>query len=198
MNPHFVSTEAPLGLTSDCTRLAPRAGDSRIGQLKFLHDAGYQVCEFMRKMQITTTFFRQFKHLSTMLKTAINRCPDTLWGAVRTRQSYSPAMHAYHAIRTLAMPHMLNIPSIELPIEPGLDNMPAKDDVLVMLDEITEYMSKHLVGLTDKEILYNGEVPSVSNLMYALRHAQHHIGMMIGILVEHDIKEPAWSSANMQ
>ena len=149
---------------------------------------------------ISMTFIRQFKHLSKMLTVAINRCPEDLWNRPETRTIQSPAWTACHAVVTLAMPHILNLPSLELPFELESGIAASKEEVRSILRGITEHVLHEYAGMTDERILNTDERegrPGIKNLIYALRHTQHHVSEPTQILAENGVNAPAWSTANM-
>jgi hypothetical protein len=150
--------------------------------------------------EISTGFCRQFKHLSSALTVAVNRCPDELWIRPRTRTSASPSHIVWHAVESLAMPHILNIPADELPDLVIGQDIPTKSQAIALLSAVAEHVAQTYTKLSDEAILgkqNSDSSPGVRNLMYALRHTQHHIGTFIQILKEENIKAPVWSSANM-
>lgn len=149
--------------------------------------------------QISTTFVRQFKHLTKLLTVAISRCPDDLWDRPKTQTADSPAWTAYHAVVTLAMPHMLNIPSFEFPFELEDGFKTTKAEVKSILRDAVDHIFVQYDGMADGELLStdHGEAPGVRNLIYTLRHTQHHVSEFMQILRENGVKSPGWSTANM-
>jgi len=148
--------------------------------------------------QISSTLVRQLKNIARTLTVAMNRCPDDLWNRPKTRTTDSPAWTAYHAVAALPELHMLNIPS--LGFAPELENgvVASKEEVKSMLNEIMGHVLDRYSEMPDDMILTedNG-IPNARNLIYALRHTQHHVSELTQILRENGVKAPAWFTANM-
>jgi hypothetical protein len=154
----------------------------------------------MKSKQISTTFVRQFKHLAKLLSVAINRCPDDLWGRPETQTSESPVWLAYHTVAGIAMPHLLSISSFKHPFEIKEGVIVPRSDVQAMLGTIRDHVIHEYTGKTDEMVLKAGKMdsgPGVKNLLYTIRHTQHHIGEFLQILKENGIEPPAWQTVNM-
>ena len=154
----------------------------------------------MKSKQISTTFVRQFKHLANLLSVAISRCPDDLWCRLETQTSESPVWLAYHTLAAVAMPHLLNISSFGHPGEIQEGDIVPRSDVQTILRDIRDHVVHEYTGKSDEMILKAGETggsPGVKNLIYTLRHTQHHIGEFLQVIKENGIEPPAWQSANM-
>jgi len=150
--------------------------------------------------RIGVSFTRQFKHLADLLTVTINRYSDELWFRDDLKRTPMPAWEAYHAVSSLAMGHLLNIPTKYLPHDPGDDPPPSRQAVLELLADIKRYVLETLSSLSDEQLLAQtrrSEGVGVENLMYAFRHAHHHAGLLIQILREHGGKPPKWSTGNM-
>ena len=148
---------------------------------------------------ISVTFIRQFKHISKMLTVAINRCPEDLWDRPETSTTQSPAWTAYHAVVTLAGPHLLNVPSLEFPYTLEDGKLASKREVTTILTRITDHILRKYDGMTDERILDADRTdarPGIKKLIYALRHTQHHVSELTQILAENGVNAPAWSTAN--
>ena len=153
-----------------------------------------------KNKQISSTFIRQLKNITNMLTVAINRCPDDLWDRPKTRTTDSPAWTAYHAVVALSASHLLNIPSLRFPPELEDGVVASKAEIKSILSEVMDCVQHRFDGMTDDKILNTDQsdnVPGVRNLIYALRHTQHHVSELTQILRENGIKRPAWSTANM-
>ncbi len=150
--------------------------------------------------RIAISFARQFKHLADLITVTINRYTDDLWFRDDLKRTPQPAWEGYHAVSSLAMGHILNIPAKCLPHDPGEDPPPSRRAVLALLDDVRGYVLDSLPALSDEQLVNqtrNGSGTGVENLMYSFRHAHHHVGLLIQILREHGGKPPAWSSGNM-
>ncbi|MHC4985525.1 MAG: DinB family protein [Planctomycetota bacterium] len=150
--------------------------------------------------RIALSFTRQFKHLADLLTVTINRYSDELWFRDDLKRTPPPAWEAYHAVSSLAMGHILDIPAKCLPHDPGEEPPPSRKAVLALLDDVRKYVTEALSSLSDEQLLAwtrNGDGTCVENLMYAFRHTHHHVGLLIQILRERGGKPPQWSSGNM-
>jgi len=152
------------------------------------------------KKRIALSFTRQFKHLASLLTTTINRYSDELWFRGDLKRTPQAAWEAYHAVSSLAMGHILDIPANRLPHDPGEDPPPSREAVLALLADIRSYVLDALSPMSDEQLVSQTrqcDGTGVENLMYAFRHAHHHVGLLIQILREHGGNPPQWSSGNM-
>ena len=150
--------------------------------------------------RIALSFTRQFKHLANLLTVTVNRYSDELWFRDDLRQTPQPAWEAYHAVSSLAMGHILDIPVKCLPHDPGEEPPPSRQAVLDLLADVRNYVLEAISSMSDEQLVSQTrqcDGTGIENLMYAFRHTHHHVGLLIQILRQHGGKPPTWSSGNM-
>jgi len=151
---------------------------------------------------------RQFEPTLEMLRRAIQECPDEVWDAQDEEAPFW--QQAYHTLFWLDLwlsdPHEeFEPPSFHIRDAVALVKTPcqsfSREQIEGYLEEVYAKCGKFLDGLTldalDQESTILGKTWTVADrLLGQLRHVQHHVGYMNGLLRRQTGSAPGWVGFN--
>jgi hypothetical protein len=152
---------------------------------------------------------QQYEAAFEMLKAAVEKCPDTLWGGGDSKPAYWH--EAYHALfwcdnfvgnkdkRFERCP-------VGVDIDPRLFRDPGKalgkDELLDLLSASRGHVAQRLADMTDVDLAeedHYGEGAEVrefdvvlQRILYGLRHGQHHVGKLACRLWANGVDLDVW------
>ena len=126
--------------------------------------------------------------------------PDDLWRREGIDDLMSvPAFLAHHAVWCISLGHLLNVPREKMPHDPGVRsyeraNMPERSQLLALLNDIRMYAKVSYGEMENDEYLNDSETSrnAVGRVMYTIAHIRHHLGQLVQILKENNIRPPKW------
>lgn len=145
---------------------------------------------------VTTSFHRQYKHLSQMLTVGMRRCPDDLWDQTVPGWKWTVGEMVWHAISSTFFGERALSRDRSM-----LERRVTKEAVAEALEDIHRFIQKELLTISDQELIDNGKNDDsggfcIKHLMYALRHTQHHVGEFTQVLAQNGVTPPAWPTGN--
>jgi len=148
----------------------------------------------------------QFGAAIDMLENAIDACPDALWGDPTRPQPYWYMV--YHTLFWLDL-YLSNAPEGFAPpapftlseLEDGVmpDRVYSKDELRTYLEHGREKCRRSIAELTDEAastelVFWSARRSTIENLLYNLRHVQHHTAQLNLILRQTSHPVPKWVS----
>ncbi len=150
---------------------------------------------------------QQYEATFDMLKIAVEKCSDELWGDRDSKPAYWH--EAYHALFWCDnfvgnKEKSFDLRPVGVDIDPRLFRNPGKalgkNELLDLLAAAQSHVAQRLDEMTDEELEqedgFGEESPEfdvvLHRILYALRHGQHHVGKLSGRLWASNVSLDVW------